>query len=101
MANKKSIYAKTLAVPGKKIAGTNPVGAQTAVGGLTPPMVPAKSAVLHGLGPVTKPIREPQVKGSHGFGHVAKLKQGHLRMSGNPAAHRVGAGMFKSEKPFK
>ena len=98
MASKKGFYPKTLQVPAKKIAGTNPVGSQAVVGGLTPPMVPSKPGVAHGLGPITKPMRQPKLHGEGGV-HVAKLKQGHLRTSGHPGAHQLGSP-FKGKKVF-
>jgi len=86
---KKSFYPTTLSVSGKNVAGSNPVGTPATPGVLTPPNVPKKPGVLHGLGPVTKEFGHPSVKGAHGWGHVAKL--GHMRLSGHKGAHRVGS----------
>ena len=94
---KKGFYPQTLPVPAKKIAGKNPVGTPETPGNLTPPTVPKKEGVLHGLVPVTKEFGHPSVKGAHGWGHVAKL--GHHRLSGHPDAHQLGQP-FKSKKVF-
>ena len=96
---KKGFYPQTLSVPGKKVAGSNPVGAQTVVGGMNPPTVPPKQAVIHGLGPVTEERKQPTLKGETKYGH---FKLGKLRMSGHPEAHRIGSGSpFKGNKVFK
>lgn len=82
-------YATTPAVPAKKITGENPVGSVT-LGSLRPPTVPEKVGVAHGLGPHEHNFRHPHIKGVHGYGHLPKQHQGHLRLSGAPAAHQLG-----------
>ena len=87
---KKPLYSDTPVVPKKKIAGTNPVGA-VSIGSPVPTSVPQKQPGLHGLDVVPHTFRTPGIKGSHGYGHVAKLKQGHHRLSGVPGAHKLGS----------
>jgi len=86
---KKAPYSSGPAVPASKIAGSNPFGT-VALGANAPPTVPHKPGIIHGEGPETRPFGHPSVKGAHGFGHVAKHKHGHLRMSGHVGAHRIG-----------
>lgn len=87
---KKGIYSKTPVVPAKQIAGTNPISGP-GIGGGEPRTVPQAQPTIHGFDMPAHTFRMPAVKGSHGFGHVARMKQGHLRMSGSPSAHRVGS----------
>ncbi len=89
MPKKAEFYSKTPVVPAKKLAGTNPMpGPQ--VGVLGPPTVPERPGAIHGLGTPTKHFGHPNVKGSHGWGHVASERKGHLRISGSPKAHQIG-----------
>ena len=98
MPGKKGFYPKTPDVPGKQVAGSNPVGEQTAVGGLVPPTVPAKEGKAHGFGPVTEARSQPKPKGEVRYG---RFKLGKLRMSGDPKSHMIGSrGTFKGKKVF-
>ena len=72
-------YANQPVVPATKIAGTNPLGTPS-VGFHQLKMVPKKQGVSGGF-----------VPGSHGFGHHPKHRQGHARLSGVAAAHRLGS----------
>lgn len=77
---------------GKKVSASNPVGSPSPQGDFRSPTVSKKfGGQLHGLGSPTEPFREPSVRGAHGFGHVAHMKKGHLRLSGYANAHRLGA----------
>lgn len=99
MPSKKGIYPQGPVVPGKQVAGSNPVGSQTTVGGTAPPIVPPKAGAAHGFGPVTEERKQPRLKGEVKYGH---FKLGKLRMSGHPEAHRIGSGSpFKGNKVFK
>lgn len=89
MPKRKGFYASELDVPAKKAAGANPIGT-VALGAETPPIVPKKEAVVHGLGPQVHQFHYPHTKGVHGYGHPQKAHVGHLRLSGSPKAHRVG-----------
>lgn len=89
ISKRSSPYSSTPVVPAKKIAGKNPVPGP-ALGGATPTIVPTKIAFIHGFGPEARPFRHPSVHGAHGWGHVAKERHGHLRVSGNPRAHQLG-----------
>lgn len=89
MPKKSGIYSKLPVAPSKRIAETNPVG-KPPLGNATPPIVPQRPATLHGLGIPSRPFGHPNVKGAHGFGHVARHRSGHLRNSGVPTAHQVG-----------
>lgn len=89
MSKRKSPYASTPAVPEKVIAGKNPVGTVD-LGSMISPTVPKEEGASHGFGPQVHQFGTPHIKGSHGFGHPLKAKHGHLRMSGNPLAHRLG-----------
>ncbi len=86
---KKPLYSQTPVVPAKQIAGTNPIGT-VALGGATPRTVPQAQPTIHGFDTPAHTFRTPSVKGAHGFGHIAKLRQGNHRLSGVPTAHRVG-----------
>lgn len=96
MPKRKGIYATQPLAKGKRIAATNPVGS-VATGSMTPVIVPQHAGQIHGLGPVERPFGHPSVKGAHGFGHVAHMKHGHLRLSGMESAHRLGASPIKSK----
>lgn len=85
---KRGGFAQVPVAKPKAIAGTNPVGT-VALGTATPTMVPDKQAVIHGLDVPAHTIGHPSVKGAKRYGHVAKL--GHMRLSGNPGAHRLGS----------
>jgi len=101
MAKGKGLYATEPVAPGKKVANKNPVGSPEPVGNFRSPTVPEHAGQLHGLGPISKPFRQHQVKGAHGYGHVGGQKQGHLRLSGYTDAHRLGANTkhaFKTPK---
>jgi hypothetical protein len=52
----------------------------------THPGTPAKAAPPK-LGPAPAPLPAPR---SHGYGHSAPQRVGHLRMSGHQGAHRIG-----------
>lgn len=86
---KKPLYSNTPVVPAKQIAGTNPVGT-IALGAGMSPLTPKKQPTIHGLNVPPHTFRSPSIKGAHGYGHVAKLKQGHYRLSGVPTAHKLG-----------
>lgn len=86
---KKPIYSEIPVVPKKTIAGTNPMGT-VALGGAKSPTVPQKASSIHGLDVPAHTFRTPSIKGAHGYGHVAKMKQGHLRVSGVPGAAKIG-----------
>ena len=89
MAKKEGFYRQTPAVPDKKIAGTNPIGAVVIIGGMKPPTVPQRHlGTTHAFGPQARQIRPKHV--AHGYGHPEHAKKGHLRMSGNPGAHQIG-----------
>lgn len=83
----KKFYSQTPVVPAGKIAGTNPIHGP-ALGSATPSIVPAHEGVIHGLS--EHHFGHPSVKGAHGYGHVAKLRQGHHRLSGHTGAHMLG-----------
>ncbi len=88
MAQKKGFYANTPSVPGKKIAGVNPIGI-VILGGARPPTVPQRhEATSHAFGPQIRQVRPSHV--SHGFGHPPAARKGHLRMSGHPMANQIG-----------
>lgn len=88
MPKKSGFYSQVPAVPVKKIAGLNPVGPSPVIGSGTPGIVDTHPAVLHGIEQHT--FRHPSVKGAHGWGHVAKEKHGHHRLSGHVGAHMIG-----------
>jgi hypothetical protein len=92
MPKKQGFYST--GIPGKK--GTNPFGT-VELGSAQVPTVPTPTGEIHGLGPHPKPFRKTFVKGAHGYGHLAKHREGHLRVSGSESAHRLGAG--KAQKP--
>lgn len=73
----------------KKAGSTNPVGT-VPLGSAPVPMVPEATGKIHSLGPHEKPFRKTYLKGSHGYGHLAKHRSGNLRLSGVPSAHRIG-----------
>ena len=100
MAERKGIYATQPVVKGKRITTANPVG-KVALGSATPTIVPQHAGQIHGLGPVERPFGHPSVKGAHGWGHVAHMKHGHLRLSGFTGAHRLGASGPKAKKAPK
>lgn len=89
MPKQKGIYAETLPVPAKKIAGGTPLGTPS-LGNAVSPTVPEKAGQIHGLGPQGKPVHQHGVKGVHGFGHLPHQHSGHLRLSGATDAHRLG-----------
>lgn len=89
MKQRKGPYASTPAVPGKVIAGTNPVGS-VELGGQIPRTVPAGGGASHGFGPQEHQFSAPHVKGAHGYGHPPKARKGAIRLSGDPKAHRIG-----------
>lgn len=92
MAKKGGFYATELPVPAKQKADKNPYpGPQ--VGALSSPTVDENPGAVHGLGTPTAHFGHPGIKGegSRGYGHVAKLKHGALRLSGHPGAHMIGA----------
>jgi hypothetical protein len=80
---KKPFYSKTPVVPEKQIAGKNPIPGPELGGQVTSPTVPRHQGFTKAFG--------PHVKTPHGYGHAPHAKQGHLRMSGVPTAHRLGA----------
>jgi hypothetical protein len=90
MKQKKSQYADVPAVPPKKVAGKNPVGA-VGLGVIVPRMVPETGGISHGFGPQAHQFGTPHIPGSHGYGHPHHARKGHLRMSGSTKAHRIGA----------
>lgn len=77
---KQGLYATQPAVPAKKIAGTNPIPTLVIVGSETPRLIPWKQPRIAGYA------------GPHGYGHLLKHRSGHLRLSGNKKAHRIGKG---------
>ena len=87
----KKFYSETLAVPDKQIAGKNPIPGAPAVGAYKPQSVPETPGKAHGTGTLPKAFGPGHVKGAHGFGHPPHAHKGHLRMSGTPGAHRLGA----------
>jgi hypothetical protein len=97
MAKRSGIYATEPVAKAKRIANTNPVGT-VATGSSQPVTVPRHPGQLHGVGPIGEPFGHPSVKGSHGFGHVAHLRHGHLRLSGDTNAHRLGVPPVKGIK---
>jgi hypothetical protein len=96
MSKSKGLYATEIPAKVKRTAYSNPVGKVEM--GFTPPTVPERAGQLHGLGPTSHAFGHPSVRGAHGFGHVAKLKHGHLRLSGLESAHRLGASVPKGKK---
>jgi hypothetical protein len=80
---KKPFYSTAPAVPEKQIAGKNPIPGPEYGSRVTSPTVPRHQGFTKAFG--------PHVKTPHGFGHAPHAKQGHLRMSGVPTAHRLGA----------
>lgn len=90
MPKKDSFYSKELPTPAKTRAGSNPLGGSIAVGAAKPPQVPAHEGVIHGLGTPSHAFKQASVKGSHGYGHVAKHRVGALRLSGSAKAHQLG-----------
>lgn len=90
MPKSKPLYANMPVAPKKKIAATNPLGTAQ-LGSATPRSVPQKEPTIHGLDIVPHSFKVPSIKGAKGFGNIAKVKQGHLRLSGNPKAHKVGS----------
>jgi hypothetical protein len=93
---KKDPYSIGVAASPKKQAAKNPVGS-VEFGTNPPPNVPAKTGVIHGLGPHPEAFKTRHPKGVHGFGHLPKQKVGTLRLSGYANAHRLGAE--KGKKP--
>lgn len=89
MKQRKLPYANLPAVPGKVIAGANPVGS-VELGGQVPRTVPPGGGASRGLGPQEHQFGTPHVRGSHGYGHPPKARKGHERLSGDPLAHRIG-----------
>jgi hypothetical protein len=96
MAKDKGLYATEIPAKAKRTAYKNPVG--TVQMGFTPPTVPEHPGQLHGVGPTSHAFGHPSVRGAHGFGHVAHMKHGHLRLSGLESAHRLGANVTKGRK---
>lgn len=90
MPKKQGIYAKQPSVSKKKISDTNPVGT-VGLGAEPSRLTPQRQPSIHGLDVPAHTFRTPSIKGSHGYGHVAKMKQGNHRMSGVPKAHRIGS----------
>lgn len=95
---KKGIYSTEPVAKAKGIANRNPVGTPQ-LGTMPLNVVPEKAGQAHGLGPTSHAFKQPSVKGAHGFGHVAHMKHGHLRLSGLESAHRLGAPVSKPPKP--
>jgi len=91
----KSIYPTGIVA--KKAGSKNPVGT-VELGSGQIPFVPTATGDIHGLGPHPKPFRKTYVKGAHGYGHLAKHRAGHLRISGMVDAHRLGAPRVKKAK---
>jgi len=87
MPKSKSFYSQTLKAPAKKIAGTNPVG-NVPVGPSAKLTVPAKPAVMHGIGQQTQLFRKASVPGAQRYGFVGKRSE---RLSGHSGAHRIGS----------
>lgn len=85
----KGLYSKQPVASSKAIADKNPLGTVT-VGPEVPKMVPQAPSSIHGLNVPAHSFKGASVKGSHGYGHIAKNRQGAHRMSGSPKAHRVG-----------
>lgn len=90
----KKFYSQTPVVPEKEIAGKNPIPG-TALGAYASPTVPQEPGKVHGLGMLPKPFKHGVVKGAHGYGHPPRAHKGHLRLSGNPQAHRLGASQIR------
>jgi hypothetical protein len=74
--------------PGNKIAD-KPLTPPPAVGENAPAMVPKHPGRFEGLGGSPHHFSKPPVA-SHGFGHAVHQRQGSVRLSGHPSAHRIG-----------
>jgi hypothetical protein len=83
MPSKKTFYPQVPHAPGKKVAGTNPVGGVAHPGGRALKMVPGHTAKK-------PPGRTTGLGEPHGWGHAPHQHQGALRVSGQIGAHQVG-----------
>lgn len=82
---KKSPYTVGPVAPANKTA-SSPLIQNASLGNEAPNMVPNVVAKTSGL-----PHQFPQAgNGAHGFGHYGNQRSGHTRLSGNPAAHKIG-----------
>jgi len=97
MPKKAKFYSQTPAVPAKRLAGTNPMPGPT-LGSAVLPTTPTHQGRIHGLGTPEHPFGHRQVKGVHGYGHLPRQRQGHLRLSGLPTGHQIGVPKGKSKK---
>jgi hypothetical protein len=96
MPKKQGFYSTGIVA--KKANSSNPFGT-VALGSAPLPTVPEATGKIHGLGAHEKPFRKTYVKGSHGFGHLAKHREGHLRLSGMANPHRLGGPKVKKPAP--
>jgi hypothetical protein len=74
--------------PGDKIAD-KPLAPPPAIGENAPAMVPKPPGRFAGMGGSPHHFGKSPVT-SHGFGHVAHQRHGHVRTSGHPRAHMIG-----------
>ena len=75
--------------PANKIANKSPI--QNASLGTEPSkMVPKHAGRFDGIGGEPHQFAKPPAGGSQGFGHSGAQKIGHVRLSGNSGAHRIG-----------
>lgn len=74
--------------PKEKIADKVPIQ-NASLGNDVPNIVPKTPGRFPGVSGEAHKFKGP-VGVSHGYGHAAHQRQGHLRMSGVPKAHRIG-----------
>ncbi len=75
--------------PGNKIAD-KPLTPPPAQGADRPSTVPPAPGRFDGMGGAAHHMGKPPMNGSHGYGHAAHQRSGHLRVSGHPGGHRIG-----------
>jgi hypothetical protein len=80
---KKSFYSSVPKAKAGQVSDKNPIPGPPLGTRVTSPTVPPMPGATKALG--------DHVKVPHGFRHPPHAKQGHLRMSGVPTAHRLGA----------
>lgn len=95
----KGMYAEAPAVPSGKVAAAPLVPSDPITKGV-PKLVPHEFGSFEGpaenfphqqpRGAVLGAGGHPPIKTPHGFGHSAVQRIGKMRISGNPASHRIG-----------
>lgn len=82
-------FYKDTSRPKAKVADKT-ITQDASLGNAPPKMVPPNPGVMKSVVPPLPPAGKPPFGASHGYGHGATQRSGHLRLSGNSGAHHIG-----------